>query len=742
MSGLVDSFINPELWPLLLLAVLPVVLYLLDRHRARRVDWPALRFFLARRASRLRWIRLREALLIVVRTLAILAIVLTFLRPVAITEIRRTTAESPLTRGFVLVVDSSASMGYEHDDGRSSLEVARRTAIDLLGSLRDGDSATLLAGAASLEEVSGDGASLDLARDALRALRPSGGVFDLATAIDLALETSTRLPSRTREIFILSDLQHGDVEDDSDRPFRFLASRWRSDDARPEVTIVDCGVEAPSNARVTALRPDAGIAGTDKAVSLRARIVVPRSRSGTLSLRLLVDDEVAMERQIDTDEMTRSTSTSEDSVGADITLTHRFARAGEHRIRLELLATERLDPLRVDDARSYVLEVHDRIDVLIVEPDGDETREESGRFIDLALFPTDSEARPIDVIFRPRRTSKVTPEEVSRASAIILADLPSLDDDTSDLIESRVRSGAGLLVFAGARAKASEYDERLHRGGAGLMPTRLVQRIERPGEAVTPIDVDLSHPALSVFASPDDGDLRRVPIHAHWTTGSLPADARVLARIDRSTPWILERDLGGGRVILVTTSATPADSDLPRTPLFVPVLHGLVRHLALEPRDGEATNQGEPLEVTLREGEENASITVTGPDSSPLPTARIDDGRPRWRCEDTTDPGFYTFHITREEHGARSTMRAVNVDPRESNLTRIPTDRLDPLRTAVGLRVVRDVHETRGGDLTAKAQVERWPHVLAAALLLLFLELALLSRLGRGRAPWTARAAA
>ena len=87
-------------------------------------------------------------------------------------------------------------------------------------------------------------------------------------------------------------------------------------------------------------------------------------------------------------------------------------------------------------------------------------------------------------------------------------------------------------------------------------------------------------------------------------------------------------------------------------------------------------------------------------------------------------------------------MRAVNVDPRESNLTRIPTDRLDPLRTAVGLRVVRDVHETRGGDLTAKAQVERWPHVLAAALLLLFLELALLSRLGRGRAPWTARAAA
>jgi hypothetical protein len=320
---------------------------------------------------------------------------------------------------------------------------------------------------------------------------------------------------------------------------------------------------------------------------------------------------------------------------------------------------------------------------------------------------------------------------------IVLADLPSLDDRALDLIETRVRAGAGLLIFAGARAKASEYNEKLYREGGGLMPARLVERLERDGEAITPIDVDLSHPALRIFASPSDGDLRRVSIRGHWKTHTSPADVRVLARIDRSTPWILERAFGDGRVILVTTSATPADSNFPRTPLFVPVLHRLVRHLALGVRDDKATYQGEPLEVALHAGEENGSITVIGPDSMTHPVAQVDAGRPRARSEATGDVGFYTFRIAQRERVVRSTLRAVNVDPRESDLTRVPVDRLDPLASAIELRIVREIEETRGSVFTEKARVERWPHLLAAALLFLFVELALLSQFAKSRAPWT-----
>ena len=116
MAPIFDSIENLHLWPLGLLCLVPLLLYLLDRQRARHVDWPAVRFFLVRRSSRLRWIKLREALLILIRTLAIAVIVLAFLRPVQTVHVETTDEDDAVRRGVVLVIDSSVSMSYRHGE--------------------------------------------------------------------------------------------------------------------------------------------------------------------------------------------------------------------------------------------------------------------------------------------------------------------------------------------------------------------------------------------------------------------------------------------------------------------------------------------------------------------------------------------------------------------------------------------------------------------------------------------------
>ena len=117
MNPLPDTFHNPQLWPLLIFAFLPTLLYFIDRRRARRMDWPALRFFLTRQRARLRWIRFREALLIAVRSLALALMVYALLAPA--TEIEEElSATSSSSRGLVLVIDTSFSMSY-HPDGDS-----------------------------------------------------------------------------------------------------------------------------------------------------------------------------------------------------------------------------------------------------------------------------------------------------------------------------------------------------------------------------------------------------------------------------------------------------------------------------------------------------------------------------------------------------------------------------------------------------------------------------------------------
>ncbi len=141
MNPLPDTFHNPYLWPLLLFALLPTVLYLVDRRRARRLDWPALRFFLTRQRARLRWIRLREALLILVRSLALFLVVYALLGPATRVE-RELSSSSSLSRGLVLVFDTSFSMSYSPaEEAGDLLKRAKARARTLLEELRPADSA-------------------------------------------------------------------------------------------------------------------------------------------------------------------------------------------------------------------------------------------------------------------------------------------------------------------------------------------------------------------------------------------------------------------------------------------------------------------------------------------------------------------------------------------------------------------------------------------------------------------------
>ena len=114
MTLLPDAVRNVHLLPLLLVALLPVLLHILDRRRARAVAWPAMQFLIPKSRARLRRLRLREALLILVRSLAALLIAYAILQPVSHeTRSVRSLAirnERP-TRGWKKVSSVSAVVG-------------------------------------------------------------------------------------------------------------------------------------------------------------------------------------------------------------------------------------------------------------------------------------------------------------------------------------------------------------------------------------------------------------------------------------------------------------------------------------------------------------------------------------------------------------------------------------------------------------------------------------------------------
>ena len=102
------SFLQPWLLAALPIAALPVIIHLIHQRRFQSIEWGAMRFLLeANRMSR-GYARLRQWLIMLMRILAIAAIVFLISRPLATGWLGLASGGQPDTT--LILIDRSASM--------------------------------------------------------------------------------------------------------------------------------------------------------------------------------------------------------------------------------------------------------------------------------------------------------------------------------------------------------------------------------------------------------------------------------------------------------------------------------------------------------------------------------------------------------------------------------------------------------------------------------------------------------
>jgi hypothetical protein len=190
------SFAAP--WALfgLAAAAIPILLHLLARREPPTVDFPAVRYLSATARAHQRRLTLQHWLLLVIRTLLVVALVLAAAGPRWPTA--RAGGHAPA--GLVLVVDNSASAGVT-TGGTPMLERLRRAAREVVAQATPDDALWLLTADGSVRR--GDagvvGAMLD-------SLPPSPWRLELGRAIGLAREVLGG-EDKPGEVMVLTDLQ-------------------------------------------------------------------------------------------------------------------------------------------------------------------------------------------------------------------------------------------------------------------------------------------------------------------------------------------------------------------------------------------------------------------------------------------------------------------------------------------------------------------------------------------------------
>jgi hypothetical protein len=369
------------------------------------------------------------------------------------------------------------------------------------------------------------------------------------------------------------------------------------------------------------------------------------------------------------------------------------------------------------------------------------TRPESSLYLSKALATSTAPAFETDVM----PVTRVTPNNFEKRSVIILNDVPFPPAAANGALKKFVERGGGLLIAAGEHTTWPQ-------GETDLMPGTLGPSVDRTaGRGATLGFLDHSHFVFEIFKAPRSGDFSAAQIYRYRTitprqaTGSdvrLKPDAtgrataaapapdqqadRVLARFDDGAVAAAERKVGQGRVVVWASALDDSYSDLPRRPVYLPLVHQLVKYLAqFEPSRSWQT-VGQVVDVASLT-KSRANWVVVTPSGK-----RVAQNGPL----ELDEQGVYDVRPSGGVvEGTPAQAIAVNIDPAEADLTPLDPNELVAAVTghAAPAAAATSPVETTAFDVKeAEKQQGLWWYLLLAGLLLLAAETVVSNRLSQG----------
>ncbi len=693
MGFLSQFFVNAHLLGLAALVAVPIIIYLINRHRYRRRKWAAVEFLLRALKRSQRRLQIENLLLLLIRCAILLLLALALARPVLH---RGAFIGSQGGQNWIFVLDTSYSMDYR-DGPRSLFEGARETTIELVEEmLQKGDRVAVMTMAWEPRVLVGRSplspeTQRRIARE-VRDLEISHRSVRMVPTLRLLDELSAEFASPTGEpepcnVVFFSDLQRKDwlregepvspeIKDTlqamRDRGFEFRVARLATTDIDVNVAVTELS-----------LTPEIVSTGVPVEIRVTVHNFGTRDASG-IDLSVRVDPPVgdgAIPGEANLGEVIRVPAGS----SATRMLPFRFDEPGYHSIVAEV----RSDGLVVDNRRYLATRVEDEVEILLV--DGDpaiRALERETFYLQVALEPRDDSMGALTGRVTPFLPVNQTADFLSdvpwkRYSVVVLANVAEIPKRELAGLERYVAEGGALIVFLGPNVRPEIYNSTFYRAaaeasppdgdasagdGVGLLPLRLK---EVRGDDDFPVYlefVDRAHPVARYFEEhKETTTLQRslVPFYRYFLVERPDAESPVrvvcqFSDLDKS-PAVFDNPFGRGRVMWFTSTADQGWNELPVWRDYVVFLHEAIAYLVGFRHRTDNLRVGEPFERIYESSEFAAEVLLHAPplssagagDVSSLRTFRrpmreiAKERRFRVTYDDTTVPGLYRLELNR-----------------------------------------------------------------------------------------------
>lgn len=563
------TFLNPAILLGLMAAAIPIVIHLLNLRRRKRMEFSSLMLLQEIEKSSLRRFKVRQWLLLALRSLTIFCLVASFSKPIFSGYLAGSEFSSRTKTSAVLLIDASPSMGYS-DSERDGGEVWRQTkaaALRVLENLSSQDEIFLSFIGAS--GGAGDGGDLteplpiSAAKEKLAQAEPLSQTVSTEEKLAAALARLQTSKHFNRELYLISDFQATGFTAKDTAIFSSLNQSALGD---VKLYAINTAPDAKRNVGIIAAEVLTKILEPEKPVRIRTTLLYRTDDSAAQSaparptyVKLFFGDKLATETAIDL----------LPNQPAELILTATPTAQGHVAARVQCDG----DNLDADNLFHFSFFIPEQLRVLVAA-----NSEQGTRFLRIALESFRNK-NFFDLTLTP--DAGLEAKDLSRFDAVLLAGVSQFSPTTIQKLRQYASQGGGVIYFAASKNDYTTDNTLLSALGAGsFTPAPL-------GSEKSPLSVELTDTKNLIFDGVFERRTRRSASGASGTDGITDGDGIQLfgtPRYQKSPRETAVMTAFGGQAVMTTLTnsntklvcfammPSPQASTFALHPMFAPLM--------------------------------------------------------------------------------------------------------------------------------------------------------------------------
>lgn len=687
------TFLNPIVLFGLIAASIPVILHLLNLRKLKIIEFSSLRFLKELQKTKIRKLKLKQIILLILRTLAIIFLVLAFSRPTIKSNLPLIGTYAKTTS--IIIIDNSFSLDVSDEFGNRYNQV-KNLAYSIIKSLKEGDEAAVVFSSESNSEQ-----NVTLTRnksfltEQIAKSKISYVPMDLVSNLRYVQSLMSEHNNINKEVFIISDFQSNIFRNTYKDSLKLFDNN----------TIVYClPVGSKSNSSIQNLSVDS--VGFISRIFQKGKLaefeVQIRNNSNKEVKGVLVsmfyENERVAQKTID--------------IPANQTKSVNLAAEPQKTGIIKGMIEIDNDALETDNKRYFSFIIPDKPKVLLT---GSESKT---KFIDLALNLKSNGESSIET--KSIKSSEIQSTDLKSYDLVIAAGGPFTNNDFSRFSQY-INDGGSILLFADDQTESNTFISGAEALGLGKLQFREYSQ----NQPISFSSNDKLHPLLTgVFKGTTESKsiVESPKINKILSTGS--------GQIIIQTPaggFLSEVRKNDGRLLYIGVTPDMSWSSFPLTGLFPALLNRSVYYLSLKENTGISANLGANVRINLpKKFAWNSNVKMIDPtgNHSTRKTVQLATGT-LLELDNLSNPGVFSF-LT--ESGKEITSLSMNIDPTESNLNltkeaNLKSNLKSNLNNNVALEIIDYTKNLSSSLERARTGSELWQLFVLLALALLVTEM-------------------